>query len=194
MIMKGLFQPFIESVVKATGITDVFLVTRLVFDCNAEVMSEGFTQTEDGVRLHPAFLPSSDILVAWARRLKACHSRLRSFKLVIEYDTVEVDVEDFPEDNEILQFEYRETKEDEDVHRQIINRLDKDPHSQPSGADDDRFRYQVYPDLVTACYDQLVKDAEALSQQEAFRATNMPAGLLADNEAAGAPNREDGAD
>jgi hypothetical protein len=126
-------------------------MTRLVFDCSAEVMSEGFTQTGDGVELHPAFLPSSDTLVAWARRLKACHSRLNTFKLVIEYDTVEVYPEDFPEDNEILQFEYREAKEDEDVHQRIDVGEDEDLHSQPSGADDDRFRYAIYPTLIKAC-------------------------------------------
>jgi hypothetical protein len=191
---QGFLEQVIESVVEHTGITRISLRARLVFDCSNAVMLVGFSGTEDGLKLHPALLPSSDTLVAWVLRLKARHSQLTIFKLVIEYDTIDTDSEDLPENNEILQFEYREVKEDEDDHQQIFTRENMDLHSQPSEADDNRFRYQVYPSLIKACYDQLVQDAEALRQEEALGAADMQAGLLADNEAAGAPNRGGGAD
>jgi hypothetical protein len=158
----------VDSVVEDTGITGISLTPRFVFDFDDQVMLEGFVKTEDGVRVHPAFLPSPETLMAWVRRFKARHSPLSTFKLVIKYDTIATDAEDIAY-YKMLQFEYREvTSVLEDYQRPLAQEV-VDSRKEELEADAHQFTYQLFSSAIEACYDQLVRDA----QEEALGAANM---------------------
>jgi hypothetical protein len=178
---QDLSEQVVESAVKGTEVTGVSFMSRLVFHCHDQVIRDAFSQTDDEVKLHQSLLPSPDTLIAWVSRLKARHPQLRAFRIVIEYDLMKSDL---PDDNVNLAFEYHEATEDAGVYPQASNREDKDQRFRNIDAITDQCRYQLYPDLVKACYDALLRDAEALRQQAALEGEDARAALPRGNDAA----------
>jgi hypothetical protein len=184
-----------QGLLAATTVVDISLKIRLVFACTDEVTRGVFMKTDDVVTLHPAYLPSRQELVAWIEQLKAGVSRLKTFKLVIEYDTYENFSHYHPENNKILQFQYRENAESKPPSIQE----NMDLRTQQSEADNHQFTYQVWPTAITACYEDLIYEAETSPIQEAAAAraaaaANIQAGLTPGNVAAGVANDANDAD
>jgi hypothetical protein len=185
VLSQELSEQAVESAVKGTEVIGVSFMSLLVFHGHDSVTRDAFSQTDDVVKLHQSLLPSPDALIAWVSRLKALHSQLRAFRLIIEYDLMEADL---PDDNVILTFEYHEAAEDAGAYPQPLNREDKDLRFQHLDGITDQCRYEVYPNLVKACYDSLVRDAETLREEaehEAARqATIAEMASLPENEVA----------
>jgi hypothetical protein len=176
---QDFLEQVIESVAEDTGSTGISLMSRLVFDCSDEAMLEGFTKTEDGIKVHPSFLPSSDTLIAWVCRLKDRHSPLSTFKLVIKCGTIETAAADIEYYN-MVQFEYREATADAEDYRSPLIQEYMDLRQEQHEVDAHQFAYQLFPSDIEACYDHLVREA----QEEALAAANMREALLPGNEAA----------
>jgi hypothetical protein len=162
-----------QCILEETKVTDISLKPRLVFDCLDSVMRNAFTKVDDRIAMHPAYLPSRQTLVSWVDRLKAGNSQLKTFKLVIEFNTFDTDLNDLPEHNKLLDFEYRENAE----HRRPIIQENMDLRHQQLEANARQFTYQDSQSAVAACYDQLIRDAEASRQGEALAGVNAQAGL-----------------
>jgi hypothetical protein len=172
--------------------TEISLKPRLLLGCTDDIMQGGFSKTDNGVTLQPPFLPSRQMLVAWVCRLKARHPQLKTFKLVIEYNTAAIDeARDYPENSTILIFEYRQDAEERSLPLiQEIGDL-RDPQLEEHGH---QFTYQVSQSAITACYVQLMQEAEALRHEQALAMANVRADLPAGNGAAAVPDEADAVD
>lgn len=186
--LQGLPEQVIESAIRGTEVSGVSFNFRLVFSCAEHVTTGAFIPNHDAMELDELLLPSQNTLIAWVSRLRARHSQLRAFRIIIEYDLMEADL---PDDNVILAFEYHEAAEDAGVYPRPSNGEDKDQRFRNLDAITDQCRYQLYPDLVRACYDALLRDAEVLRQQAVLEGDNAQAALPRGN---GAAVVTDGAD
>jgi hypothetical protein len=158
-------EPVVESAIE-TGATAISIRPRLSFGSSDTIISGIFTKTDDDIALHPAYLPSRDLFVAWARRLKARHTHLQTFKVAIAYSTFETDAENFPENNEMLVFKYCEAEMDAESYSMPDIRDNMDLRNQQVDADAHQFQYQIYPDAIRDCYHRVLQDAEILRQEE----------------------------
>jgi hypothetical protein len=134
-------DPVVESAAE-TGATAISIRPRLSFGSSDTIISGIFTKTDDGIALHPAYLPSRDFFVAWARRLKSRHPHLKTFKVAIAYSTFESDAQNFPENNEMLLFKYCEAERE------------ADGYSMPD------IRENIHPNAIRDCYHRVLQDAE----------------------------------
>lgn len=128
-------------------------------------MRDVFTKTNEGVALHPVYLPSRDKLAGWVRRHKMRHSHLQSFKLAIEYGTLGVYLDDFPDDNKLLDFEYRENQADTyDNSRQAVQQ-DMEPGKEWPDVSAYCFHYAVYPRVINVLYDKVIVNNIAMRRE-----------------------------
>jgi ferredoxin-NADP reductase len=171
------------------GITAISLRARLVFDSHDDVLLGVFSETDNGNTLHPAYLPPESILVEWVRRSIARHPQLETFKLVVEYNTFH---DNFPIDERMLEFEYQEAKAHPSVYQPPPLTEKMDLRNQRAEADARQYRYTIYPAVVQACHDRLVKEAETTREQDALEEADVEEDLEADAEPIGAAP-EDGA-
>jgi hypothetical protein len=178
-------EQVIDSAIKGTEVTGVSFSCRFVFYCDDQVTTEAFIQTGDAVTLRQVLLPSRDTLVAWVGRLKARHPQLRAFRVNIDYDLIEADM---PDVNEILEFEYHEAAADAEDSSQPSIREGMDLGFQRVDAVANQCRYEVYPCVIRACYDALLRDAETLRQQAALEGDDAQVALPRSNGDAGVPD------
>lgn len=66
----------------------------------------------------------------------------------------------------MLEFEYHAEETDADSLQRPLIRENMDLRHQRAEADAEQFRYTVFPHVINACYDRLLKDAEAARQEE----------------------------
>jgi hypothetical protein len=154
---QGNLEEVIECALQATPISRISLRVRLNFDRvdNQTI----FTTTNDDIGLDPAYLPSRDTLIALIGRIRRNHSQLKSFKLAMDYSFLTFYDNDIPEDNKILDFEYRaDVPEASDHWRPLVRdnmdlrSLSEDTDTQ---ADSSQYQYAVFPSEIRACYEQL---------------------------------------
>jgi hypothetical protein len=152
-----------------------------------------FANTDQGATLHAAYLPSRDLLVNPLRRLTWHCPIIKRFKLVLEYTTFEclLEVETYPKDNVILEFEYRKSEPDTGDYRPPPTGDNLDLRNQWANAYDFQFRYTVYPETITACYERLFKEAEALREEEALETAEIQVAEGAENDVAGVGGVDD---
>lgn len=167
---QAFLEQLTEPIFQATQISKISLRPRLMFDSDDEVHQNVFTKTDRGRTLHPDYLPSREILVEWVHRLKARHKRLETFILDLTYSTLEADASNFPTDNTILKFEYHDVQVDMDDYERPVIHDNMDLRDPRMEADSRQFRYTVYPEIIHVCYERLVREAEALREQEALEA------------------------
>jgi hypothetical protein len=150
-----------ESALEATPATDISLKMRLDLGGNDEtgvaLMLPLFEGTGDDMTMHPAYLPSHDTVVTSVRRMKARHPRMKRFRLAIGYS-----VDEYVSPDNVFYFEYLEPTADEDSYQPQNNREYTDLRNQQDDTDSSHFRYTVYPEVIRACYDELMKEAAVI--------------------------------
>lgn len=160
----------VDSVLESTTATAISIRPRLAFDSADDSVAAVFLEVGGDITLHPVLLPTRDVLVGWARRVKSRHPKLESFKVTVSYTTFQVSRDDFLEPNEMLRFEYRDGEEDGEDYERPVNQENVDLRSQSVDADVHEFRYQVYTDNIMACHRRLIQDAAILRQDRLRRA------------------------
>jgi hypothetical protein len=158
----------LDSVLESTTATAISARPRLSFESAS--VEEVLLEVDGVMTLNPALLPSRDILVAWARRLKARHSKLKSFRFRVSYTMFEFfGSGDPPANNEMLDFAYCE-EVDEDDHAVLLPSIRENMDLRSRPVDDAHlFKYQTYPNNIKACHRRLLRDAMMWRQELARR-------------------------
>jgi hypothetical protein len=171
----------IESALLATPISRISLRVRLALDRAPpdHILSELFTTTIDDIEFHAAYLPSRDTLIALVRRVKGNHFQLKTLRLVIDYSFIGIRDNNIPEDDHILEFEYREDGLDTSDDWPPLICDNKDLRSPDDNADAQtdasQFQFNVFSNVVRAGYQRLVHDNEVVQREGVEAFLNPPA-------------------